>query len=147
MDEKNFLLSILTLSDGIIKEDTGIVAGATDSLNLTTLKDDQQDTVKNIITTAIYNTKGINPALKLAISKINGLNEKYLLSLFDVKMITLSNNFLENKQEIEDKLKDSSIVFDNDRDKHSYYFQLVTLTINLQDSDLIKTAFDRIQSI
>jgi hypothetical protein len=148
MEDMDFLLNILKLSDGIIKKDNALITTISNTFNSGKLTEEQEERIKSCLSSFIEgDSNNTNLTLKLAINSISSINKNYLLALITIRNINIYGNPIEAKQVITTKLSDTTIVFDNDRDKFTYYSFLVNLTIRTQDISLIKAAIDKIQSL
>ncbi|MFT5873849.1 MAG: hypothetical protein ACI8WT_002801 [Clostridium sp.] len=144
MEEKEFLLNLLKLTDGLINNDVSIISTIVSDINLGVLTDVQVRKIKDTISSFIYSSQSeINTTLKSIINNIKALNKEYLIALLEIKEISSTNDPIISKELIKSKLNDTTIIFDNNNDKTNYYSLLINLSINLKDSDLIKLAIDK----
>lgn len=148
MSDMSFLLNLLKLSDGIIKDDNVTVQTLADKFNLVTLTLDQHDRIKNNILQFIEGDGTvINSALELAINTINTMNKEYMFALIGIGELNIINDQDNAKAQIIVYLDNTTMVFDNDNDKFNFYSLLVNLTIRLQDIELIEIAILKLESL
>lgn len=147
MDDKNFLLTLLTLSDNAIKDDLDKLNPIINTLNTAELTTQQIETLNTNVASLIDpGMPNIVDGIKLIINGVTGLNKNYLLALIDIRFLDFKDLSLA-KSLVESKLLDTSITFDNNVVKYNYYYVLSNLAINLKDNALIEQAINMVQSL
>ncbi|BAH06751.1 hypothetical protein [Clostridium kluyveri] len=147
MDDKVFLLNKLNLVNAILGNDAEGVKTVITALNAVTLTTDQITSIKEtLISLFDGDTSNLDINLiKSVINQINEINKNYLLNLLELKMLSLRDS--SSKTIIQQKLQDTSIVFDNDNDKYNYYYTLSNYAIVLKDRTLIQAAITVVQAL
>lgn len=147
MDDKVFLLNKLNLVNAILGNDVESVTAVITDLNAITLTTDQITSIKEtLISLFDGDITDLNiDLIKSVINQINEINKNYLLNLLELKTLSLRDS--SSKAIIQQKLQDTSIVFDNDSDKYNYYYILSNYAIVLKDRTLIQAAITTVQAL
>jgi len=147
MDEKTFLLNLLNLSDGMLKNDTTLINTTISNFNNATLDESQKTKLKENIYNFINGDTAVSKdALKNVINLLNCLNKDYLNAVVDLRFVDIGNKE-SLKTFVTNKLADTKIVFDSDTDKYSYYYQLSNLAIVTRDVSVIEKAIEAVQKL
>jgi hypothetical protein len=147
MDEKSFLLNLLNLSDGILKNDTNLINTTVANFNSAELTEPQKVKIKeNVYNFMNGDTTVSEDTLRNVINSLNCLNKPYLNAVVDLKFVDI-NGKEGLKTFVTNKLADTKIVFDSDTDKYSYYYQLSNLAIVTRDVSVIEKAIETVQKL
>lgn len=145
MEDKDFLINKLKLSDAIISNDSTSINTVSMVLNNGSLTKDQLDVIKSFIISIYQYETVTSDTVKLVINSINGLNKDYLLALYDAQTYQVHDRSDTTISAIKNKLN-AAITFDNDTDKLLYFSILSNIVILLRDRDLIALSIQKLQS-
>jgi len=147
MEDKKFILNLLNMANSLLKGNTTELDTSIATFNSVTLTAEQILKIQTTIISFIDKNEIIPyDTLQLTIEALNSINKKYLLSLLKLTLLQ-SSNADASKLMINDMLDDTSIVFDNNNDRYSYYYALSNYAINLKDVILIEKAINSVQNL
>lgn len=145
MENKLFLLNLLKLSSDILENNDEAITVAKE-LNENQLDENQQIQIKQSFDSLTKQNLKDSTILREVIKCFGTLNQIYLISLIELREIDFQDKE-RMKAIIIEKLTDTTIRFDDAKDKYNYYTLLVNLTIASRDVELIKLAIDKIQNM